>query len=91
MTLNSSGISGGLYMHNTHKTAKCPLDRHNNLQQSTVAVTLDMGRNSADTKFRPNIQLGSPRQHETIQPNFRKHSASLWLRIGGAFFARRWH
>ena len=45
---------------------------------------LEMGRSSADTEVRPkNSAECSARQHETIRPNFGKHSASLWLQIGG--------
>jgi len=45
---------------------------------------IEMGRSSADAEVRPkNSAECSARQHETIQPNFGKYSASLWFELSG--------
>ena len=40
---------------------------------------LEMGQSSVDAEVwpRPNVRLGSARQHVTIWPNFGKHTASF--------------
>ena len=54
---------------------------------SRLTKLLEMGRSSADTEVRPNVRLGSARQHVTIRPKFGRTSANirrhLWLRTCG--------
>jgi len=70
---------------------------------SICIFTLEMGRSSADAevrqmpkfgrRIRPNVRLGSARQHETIRPKFGRTSANIRRHWGfelAAFCARRW-